>query len=373
MAPQTQKGKYRMASPPGRHQFSGSMTAGAPLRRTKVLSLFPRFFVKSELEDAIELAFEGSEVSVHMEPGDLVPVHPPNDRERLFFRSQGVTSQAFAFKGARGTHGLDGVERCRTFHVSRDRQNSNTNSELSFVQVDVQKTTFPAKNHVPLTEGYFLVLRKGDFRCAEDLLFHFDNQTPHSFFATISGLQSMPMASQKLLILTSGSQLWQHLVGFQDPEQCLKVHVKLCRDNRALRDDRSSRELVSQNLGHAVTSRLHAKPFALEASLRLSHAWYDHPPDSAEDSMDCMDDTGPYRLGRLAVNGWCGVVDKSKKRELVFRLMPFPEPQTHKSPMQPQKRQRETTSGTTPPDECVFVFVQLVTLRHDIPAMPSAK
>lgn len=267
-------------------------TAAAPLRRTKVLSLFPRFFVKSELEDPIELAFEGSEVSVHMEPGDLVPVHPPNDRERLFFRSAGVTSQAFSFKG------LDGVERCRTFHVSRDRQNSNTNSELSFVQVDVQKTTFPAKNHVPLTEGYFLVLRKGDFRCAEDLLFHFDNQTPHSFFATISGLQSMPMASQKLLILTSGSQLWQHLVGFQDPEQCLKVHVKLCRDNRALRDDRSSRELVSQSLGHAVTSRLHAKPFALEASLRLTHAWYDQPPNSAEDSMDCMDDTGPYRLGR---------------------------------------------------------------------------
>lgn len=282
-------------------------TAAAPLRRTKVLSLFPRFFVKSELEDEIDLGFEGAEVNVHMVPGDLVPVHPPSERERLFFRSGGVTSQAFTFKGQ------DGVERCRTFHVSRDRQNSNATSELNFVQVDIQKITFPAKNHVPVTEGYFLVLRPGDFRTAEDLLFHFDNQTPHSFFATMSGLQSVPMASQKLLILTGGTQIWQHLVGFQDPEQCLKVNVKLCRDNSALRD-RHCRDIVSQSLGHALTSRLHAKPFVLEASLRLSRVWSHPPPEAAEDSIDGMDDTGPQRLGRwrrrmfvkgeFSINSW---------------------------------------------------------------------
>ncbi|CAK9103948.1 unnamed protein product [Durusdinium trenchii] len=123
------------------------------------------------------------------------------------------------------------------------------------------------------------------------------------------------MASQKLLILTSGTQIWQHLVGFQEPEQCLKVQVKLCRDNRALGGaTRATKELVSQSLGHALTSRLSAKPFSLEASLRLTSARLDEPPEVAEDSADCMDETGPQRFGRwrrrafvtgeFSVSGW---------------------------------------------------------------------
>ena len=50
--------------------------------------------------------------------------------------------------------GLDGVERCRTFHVYRDRLGATlAEEEPKFVQVDVQKITFPAKNHVPVTEA----------------------------------------------------------------------------------------------------------------------------------------------------------------------------------------------------------------------------
>ena len=36
-------------------------SAGEPLRRSKVLSLFPRYFAKSELETALLLGFEGTE------------------------------------------------------------------------------------------------------------------------------------------------------------------------------------------------------------------------------------------------------------------------------------------------------------------------
>lgn len=79
----------------------------------------------------------------------------------------------------------------------------------------------------------------------------------------------MPQAaSQKLIILNGGAQIWQHLTGFRDPEECLSVHIRLSRDNRALRHARGVKELVSQSLGHALTSRLHGKAFALEASLR---------------------------------------------------------------------------------------------------------
>ena len=49
-------------------------------------------------------------------------------RGRLYFRIEGVTSQTFAFKG------LDGVERCRTFHVYRDRQGAPAEEEPKFVQ-----------------------------------------------------------------------------------------------------------------------------------------------------------------------------------------------------------------------------------------------
>ncbi|CAJ1407577.1 unnamed protein product [Effrenium voratum] len=260
--------------------------AAAPLRRTKVLSLFPRYFVKSELEYPICLGYEGSEVEVVMEPGDVVPVHPPQKErgDRLYFRHAAETSETFSFKG------LDGLEHCRTFHVYRDRQGQRAGLEPSFVQVDIQKITFPAKHHVPLAEGYFLALRPPDFRCAEDLLFHFDNQTPHGFFATIAGAEAD--GSTKLLILSSGEQIWQHLVGFQDTEQCLKVAVKLTRDNKALRERKSGRNLVSQTLGHALTSRNASKPFALEASLRLTSASLDQAPEVAEDTGDCMDDEG---------------------------------------------------------------------------------
>eukprot|EP00913_Durusdinium_trenchii_P032427 g30362.t1 len=300
--------------------------------RREVLSLFPRYFVKSELEDSIELGFEGSEATVHLEPNDPMPVHPPSERERLFFRHRGVTSQAFAFKG------LDGVERCRTFHVYRDRQ-ADATSAPTFVQVDIQKITFPAKNTVPLTEGYFCVLRPSDFRCAEDLLFHFDNQTPHSFFATMSGKEhGLPEAADPHEwysdLATPGWLPGHRPIGprstvfppktppapravsaeqkREEPEQCLKVQVKLCRDNRALGGaTRATKELVSQSLGHALTSRLSAKPFSLEASLRLSCL---HRLRSPEDSADCMDETGPQRFGRwrrrafvtgeFSVSGW---------------------------------------------------------------------
>ena len=82
----------------------------------------------------------------------------------------------------------------------------------------------------------------------------------------------MGLASQKLIILTSGAEIWQHLTGFKDPEECLSVHIRLSRDNRALLNAQGVRELVSQSLGHALTSRLHGKAFALEASLRLTSA-----------------------------------------------------------------------------------------------------
>ncbi|CAE7613302.1 unnamed protein product [Symbiodinium natans] len=265
-------------------------TAEAPLRRTKVLCLFPRYFVKSELEHAIQLGFEGSpaEVEIRLEPGECVPVHPPQslDRsDRLYFRHDGLTSEPFSFQG------LDGVEHCRTFHVYRDRSGDSGQGrfEPAFVQVDIQKTTFPAKNHVPLAEGYFLVLRPRDFRCAEDLLFHFDNQTPYSFFATISG-GSTQQRSAKLLILEGGMHVWQHLFGFQDADECLKVQVKLIRDNAALREHRPrlSRGLVSLSLGDALTSRSSSVPFALEASLRLTAAYLERAPSTAEEPADLV-------------------------------------------------------------------------------------
>ncbi|CAE7220545.1 moxd1 [Symbiodinium sp. CCMP2592] len=264
-------------------------TAAAPLRRTKVLSLFPRYFVKSELEHAIELGFEGSpaEVEIRLEPGECMPVHPPASldiSDRLYFRHDGLTSEPFSFQG------LDGVEHCRTFHVYRDRSGDSGQGRVEprFVQVDIQKTTFPAKNHVPLAEGYFLVLRPRDFRSSEDLLFHFDNQTPYSYFATISG--GGTQRSSKLLILEGGMHLWQHLFGYQDADECLKVQVKLIRDNAALREHRPrpSRALVSLSLGDALTSRNSSKPFALEASLRLTAAYLELAPGTAEEPTDLV-------------------------------------------------------------------------------------
>jgi len=264
-------------------------TAAAPLRRTKVLSLFPRYFVKSELEHAIELGFEGSpaEVEIRLEPGECMPVHPPASldiSDRLYFRHGGLTSEPFSFQG------LDGVEHCRTFHVYRDRSGDSGQGRVEprFVQVDIQKTTFPAKNHVPLAEGYFLVLRPRDFRSSEDLLFHFDNQTPYSYFATISG--GGTQRSSKLLILEGGMHLWQHLFGYQDADECLKVQVKLIRDNAALREHkpRPSRALVSLSLGDALTSRNSSKPFALEASLRLTAAYLELAPGTAEEPTDLV-------------------------------------------------------------------------------------
>eukprot|EP00439_Symbiodinium_sp_Y106_P022261 s449_g2.t1 len=266
-----------------------SLSFGTCVRTTKVLSLFPRYFVKSELEHAIELGFEGSpaEVEIRLEPGECMPVHPPASldiSDRLYFRHGGLTSEPFSFQG------LDGVEHCRTFHVYRDRSGDSGQGRVEprFVQVDIQKTTFPAKNHVPLAEGYFLVLRPRDFRSSEDLLFHFDNQTPYSYFATISG--GGTQRSSKLLILEGGMHLWQHLFGYQDADECLKVQVKLIRDNAALREHkpRPSRALVSLSLGDALTSRNSSKPFALEASLRLTAAYLELAPGTAEEPTDLV-------------------------------------------------------------------------------------
>jgi len=246
--------------------------AAPPLRMTKLISFFHRFFVRSELPEAVDLFFSAMvenqpQLLWRLEPEDKpLPLHPivdpslkhkdqaqANDRcMNLMYRKMKGRSP-FSIQ----PHAKDTSKR-RTFHVHMVTEDwaelmdhatdlSENHVPRLYLQVDIHQGRLPSNMYTTYISGsYFVTLRAQDFRRSEDALFCVENQTQNNYIFQI--VQEKPAPSSKFF-----SNL-QHGISTEDG---------LIRDSASSEIHAPSHAMGKHTILHgASVSYVHWKPVA---------------------------------------------------------------------------------------------------------------
>lgn len=304
--------------------------APPPLEFTKIISILPRFIIRSDLnrQVCIQLleppiggkASKGIHAQADLDPGCTFPLHPPinptvhsGDSGDVIVISDGIRRcPPFSVEPPSNT-----VTRQRTFHVEMIRENmmdqwrsihhSDQEEVLQdppqFIQVAVQQAVLPAKEQTAYTcGGYSVVLSGQNFCGSEDVLFHIENRTVHDLAFFFGGSGHFTSVERERLAgvirhglpvaLGPASHKWVfRTVSEQKRETRYTIALTLYRSIK------SKEALGSISLGTVLTKRPHdvVGRFTLKAKALVTNV-----TDCGDDSVQIVCSVTPEGYGWTA-------------------------------------------------------------------------